>query len=90
MLKGVNRQVLEIPQPECDYFEKVIFFVKPEYYGMSETRLREKAAVVLKKTVRPPKNQTGGREARLAYALRFVLAAFIGGALVFALQLVLH
>lgn len=90
MLKGVNRQVLEILQPDCDYFEKVIFFVKPEYYGMSEAKLREKAASVLKKTLRPPKYQTGFREARLANALRFLLAAGIGGMIVFALQLVIR
>ena len=31
MIKGVNRQVIEITQTKCEYFEKVLFFVKPEY-----------------------------------------------------------
>lgn len=44
MIKGVNRQVVELPQPECEYFEKVLFFVKPEYAQVSEGKLRERAA----------------------------------------------
>ena len=36
MIKGVNRQVIEITQTKCEYFEKVLFFVKPEYAATSE------------------------------------------------------
>ena len=31
MIKGVNKQVLEVTNTENPYFEKIIFFVKPEY-----------------------------------------------------------
>ena len=30
MIKGVNRQVVEVQETDCDYFEKIMFFVKPE------------------------------------------------------------
>ncbi len=43
MIKGVNKQVLEIAQTDNNFFEKAIFFVKPEYMGMSEGKLREQA-----------------------------------------------
>ncbi len=43
MIKGVNKQVLEINETGNGFFEKAIFFVKPEYSGMSEGKLREKA-----------------------------------------------
>jgi hypothetical protein len=43
MIKGVNKQVLEINETSNGFFEKAIFFVKPEYSGMSEGKLREKA-----------------------------------------------
>lgn len=42
MIKGVNRQVIEITQTKCEYFEKVLFFVKPEYAATSEGTLRER------------------------------------------------
>lgn len=90
MLKGVNRQVVEIPQPECEYFERVLFFVKPEYYAKSETRLREQAAEVLKKTVRPPKNQSGRFALRLAAVLRAALAAGLGAGGALLLQTLLR
>ena len=84
MLKGVNRQVVE--EPESDYFEKVICFVKPEYFGMGEAGIREKAAAVLKNTVRPPKNQNARASLRLAAALRLALAAALGAGAALLLQ----
>ncbi len=33
MIKGVNKQVLEITNTENPYFERIVFFVKPEYKG---------------------------------------------------------
>lgn len=78
MLKGVNRQVVEIPQPESDYFERVIFFVKPEYCGMGEAGIREKAAAVIKNALPPPKNRNGRFELRLRSVLRTAAAALLG------------
>lgn len=43
MIKGVNRQVLEIHDTGNQYFEKALLFVKPEYATLSETRLRDAA-----------------------------------------------
>ncbi len=54
MLKGVNKQVLEIAETENGFFEKAIFFVKPEYSGMSEGRLRESARKEMENAGKPP------------------------------------
>lgn len=43
MVKGVNRQVLEIHETGCEYFEKALFFVRPEFSGESEGKLKGKA-----------------------------------------------
>ncbi len=55
MIKGVNKQVLEITETQNSFFEKAIFFVKPEYMGLSEGKLREYARHELETTGRPPK-----------------------------------
>ena len=47
MIKGVNRQVLEVHETGTKYFEKALFFVKPEYSTLSERRLNEKALQAL-------------------------------------------
>ncbi|MBQ3086172.1 MAG: hypothetical protein IJC45_02435 [Clostridia bacterium] len=54
MLKGVNRQVVEVSQTDSVYFEKILFFVKPEYYGLGEAKLREKANAAMQNAVKPP------------------------------------
>ncbi len=54
MIKGVNKQVLEIIETQNGFFEKAIFFVKPEYSGMSEGRLRESAKKEFENAGKPP------------------------------------
>lgn len=54
MIKGVNRQVVEVTQTQCEYFEKVLFFIKPEYSAVSEGKLRERATVIADSAGVPP------------------------------------
>lgn len=54
MLRGVNRQVIEISETDCEYFERVLFFVKPECVNVSEGRLKERANAIAGKADRPP------------------------------------
>lgn len=54
MIKGVNKQVLEINETQNGFFEKAIFFVKPEYSGMSEGKLRESAKKEVENAGTPP------------------------------------
>jgi hypothetical protein len=34
MLKGVNKLIIEVNNPESDFFERAIFFIKPEKSDM--------------------------------------------------------
>ena len=43
MVKGVNRQVLEIHETGSEYFEKALFFVRPEFSKENEGKLKSKA-----------------------------------------------
>lgn len=43
MLRGVNRSIIEITQPDNKYFERVLVFVRPEYKALSETKLKNEA-----------------------------------------------
>jgi hypothetical protein len=54
MIKGVNKQVLEISETQNGFFEKAIFFVKPEYSGMGEGRLKESARKEIENAGKPP------------------------------------
>ena len=81
MLKGVNRQVVEIPQPESAYFERVIFFVRPEFSGVSESKIRGSADELIKNASPPPREKdVGNRREKLRFFVKFSLAALSGAA----------
>ena len=80
MLKGVNKQVLEICETENGYFEKAIFFVKPEYSGFSEGRLRENARRELKSAGLPPHSGAAIGKSKVKKILA-AAAVFAAGAL---------
>ena len=57
MVKGINRQVLEIQETGSPYFDRAFFFVKPEFAFTDEKRLRQAAEDALKRPDRLPKTQ---------------------------------
>ena len=55
MMKGVSKQILEVTNTENPYFEKIIFFVKPEHAHTDYNKLKREAESVATVTRRPPK-----------------------------------
>lgn len=43
MVKGVNKTVIEVNNTGSKFFEKIVFFVTPEYGNLSAKQLREAA-----------------------------------------------
>ncbi len=78
MIKGVNRQVVEISQTQCEYFEKVLFFIKPEFSAVSEGDLRERATIIAQSAGIPPAARL--RKSKLRAALSLSAAACAGAA----------
>ncbi len=79
MIKGVNRQVVEVSETECDYFERILFFVKPEYSFLSEGKIRERAGMIAGCTDKaPPTKIIGNKRTQI---LRTVLSLLGGIAL---------
>lgn len=46
MLKGVNRQVVEVSEPESEYFERIIYIVKPEFSDLNRSKLLKEAGKI--------------------------------------------
>lgn len=81
MLRGVNRQVVEVAEPDSAYFEKVLFFVKPEYSLLAEEKLKMKADALIKDASYPPiRKNVKKRRLRLYRILQLFLAAAAGAA----------
>lgn len=54
MIKGVNHRVVEVSDTGSEYFEKIMFFVSPDYASMSENKIREKAGTIARGASAPP------------------------------------
>ena len=78
MIKGVNRQVVEITQTDCEYFERILFFVKPEYAAVSEGKLQERAGLLSSGAGAPPPTKL--RRGKWVLASKLVAAALSGAA----------
>lgn len=87
MLKGVNRQVVEVSQTDSVYFERILFFVKPEYYGLGEAKLREKANACVNDAVKPPQAKKGRN---MRKGLQMFLSAAGGAAVTAAAALLMQ
>ena len=79
MIKGINRQVVEVSETDCDYFEKIMFFVKPEYVTLSENKLRESASKIAHSTGAPV--QTRQKRNRFFEVTKIVLSCLVGAAI---------
>lgn len=87
MIKGVNKQILEVTNTENPYFEKIIFFVKPEYKNADRKKLQKEAEALATITQKPPKIKVSKR--RIAkIAMGSVLFTLTGFALSYLLNLI--
>lgn len=85
MIKGVNKQVLEVTNTENPYFERIVFFVKPEYVNCDREKLKAEAKHFADKTAKPPKTRKTKKEIRYII-VQALLCLGAGGAITFLLQ----
>ena len=81
MIKGVNKQVLEISETQNGFFEKAIFFVKPEYSGMGEGRLKESARKEIENAGKPPVRNYKYKNERIKNIIK-ITGVFVFGVIV--------
>jgi hypothetical protein len=82
MIKGVNKQILEVTNTENPYFEKIIFFIKPQYKNEDSKKLESEAHSLISSAQKPPKIKYTRRQIFKA-VMRFCLVLLAGGALSF-------
>ena len=78
MMKGVNKQVLEVTNTENPYFDKIIFFVKPEYKSADRNMLQKQAEALATLSQKPPKIRVSKKQIIrvLLYSIMFTLTGF--------------
>ena len=86
MLKGVNRQVLEVNRPESRYFERILFVVKPEFSALPAAKLlKEAERQVDVHRGKPPRMRFVPRRGRLFWAAGIAAAVALAAILVWVL-----
>lgn len=78
MIKGVNRQVVEVADTGSDYFEKALFFVNPKYYGLTDGKLRERAQTLMSAAGAPPKTRKTEKKNKLKTFIAIAVSAAAG------------
>ncbi len=78
MVKGVNRQVLEIHETGCEYFEKALFFVRPEYSAESEGKLKGNALKSIRNSTTLPKTRKQKVKSKVLFFVEMAVSAGLG------------
>ncbi len=80
MIKGVNRQIVEVNQTECDYFERIIFIVRPEYKSACSSVLKSEADKLSKDAINSMEALPKAKKSRVLPIIKLLSAAGIGAA----------
>lgn len=78
MIKGINRQIIEINQTGSLYYEKALLIVKPEFSSAQQQLLEREALRLLKKMDAPSSYK---RKSSLAVKIGFALVCSLCGGL---------
>lgn len=76
MVRGVSRQIIEVPDTGNMYYEKAYLVVKPEFSDAQRALLEREAMRVLRAMDLPSGMKFKG--SRWLYMLRFLAAALVG------------
>ncbi|MBR0413222.1 MAG: hypothetical protein IJI47_06625 [Eubacterium sp.] len=89
MIKGINRQILEVTNPESPYFDKILFFVSSDGATAGEEKLHGEAQSIARQIKKPPKNKRTKKEVFLT-ALYIACGIGAGTVMTFVLSAVLQ
>jgi hypothetical protein len=83
MLKGVNKLIIEVSNPESDFFERAIFFIKPEKSNIVTKDMNASVRDIMGKAGQIKPRKAGGSKSRTLLKLTGMvgLGALIGGVL---------
>ena len=80
MIRGVNRQIIDVSQTESEFFERALLFVRPEYAALNDERLRHEANKMLASIGSlpvPAPRRAGGRKNARLFRRRFAFFALL-------------
>ncbi|MBR5774512.1 MAG: hypothetical protein IKY44_06650 [Clostridia bacterium] len=80
MIKGVNRQIVEVNQTESDYFERIIFIVRPEYKAACASVLKGEADKLSQDAIDSIEALPKRKKSKILPIIKLLSAAGVGAA----------
>lgn len=77
MLRGINRQVLEITETNNMYYEKALLVVRPEYTDAQKNVLEREAKLMLRRMYPPSAIKLKSKV--IYWSIRLGVSALMGG-----------
>ena len=85
MIKGVNKQIIEVTNTQSPYFEKIVFFVSPTGKNQPSDLFHKEAEKISAKIHKPPRQRI--TKTQIAYtAVNVALGFGAGGVIMFLLN----
>ncbi|OJU14365.1 MAG: hypothetical protein BGN88_02355 [Clostridiales bacterium 43-6] len=78
MIKGVNKQIIEVSDTGNKHFEKAILFVRPEYMSETEQTIRKEAYRFLEGVGTPSHNKRMKRKSKMVKKSSLTTFLFVG------------
>jgi len=80
MIKGVNKLIVDVANPNSEFFERAIFFVKPQMKDTPPKQLNKSADALIVEQFRQTSKGGKGRRASVPFGIVFAGAAGFGAA----------
>ena len=88
MVKGVNKTVIEVNNTGSRLFEKIVFYVTPEYSNLSAKQLRKAAGSFSFNFDSPIKKQSLRKRYKLRKKRIFCISAFLAATVIATLMFI--
>ena len=69
MIKGVNKQVLEVSNPESPYFDRVLFFVSADGTSADGEKVKDEAKKIVASAQKPPRSKRSKKDVLIGASL---------------------
>lgn len=83
-MRGINRYVIEMNDPENKYFDKVVLYVKPEFSQKNSSKLKNEGKKIIYKT---EFENNVNRPAKIS-VITLILSALVGAAISISIYLI--
>lgn len=82
MIKGVNKKIIEVSKPDSVYFEKAVFYLKPEVSFFPDEKISDEIESFQQSRFFSPGRRKSHKKTTYIFFISVLLICFLGGVFV--------